>query len=215
MVDIYRSDDETAEVIKKWWQENGRAVIMGVVIGLAVVVGVRYWFQYQKTSAHNASILYSKMEHALSNNDMTSAMETGDTLVKDYGRTTYAVMASLIMAKVAVDDGKTGIAMNKLQWALDHSSDAMQHTARIRLARLLLNNDQVQQAADLIEGIKSEGYAAAYDELRADIALAKGNKAQAHELYRLAFLNSSGLQREFLQMKMNSTAVDNAAVDSQ
>ncbi|MFO7603022.1 MAG: tetratricopeptide repeat protein [Gammaproteobacteria bacterium] len=205
---MYLSDDEQAEAIKKWWKENGRAVVSGIVLGLAVVVGVRYWFQYTHTQAQNASIIYAQIEQALERSDATTVLEQGQVLLNDYGRTTYAVMAAMSMAKVAIAAGKTDQAKDHLQWVVAHADDGLQHTARLRLARLLLEEEKLEQAAGLLTGVKSAGYSAAYEELRADLALAQGNAAQARELYRLALAESSGIKREFLQMKIDNLAVD-------
>ena len=214
-MDTYRTDDEQAEVLKKWWLENGRAVVTGIVIGLAVVVGVRYWFQYQKDMSHKASDLYAKVESALANNDPASVLATGQLLLKDYSRTAYASMAGLAMAKEEVAAGKNNLAKDHLQWVVDHADGGLQHTARLRLARLLVNDGKLNEAEALVGGIKSDGYASAYDELRADIALAKGNATQARELYHLALNEgSSGMSRDFLQMKIDNIAVDNKATVS-
>lgn len=213
-MDLNLTDDEQAEAIKKWWKENGRAVVAGVVIGLSVVVGVRYWFQYTKDQSQNASIVYSQIEKALSKNDVAVVLEKGQLLIADYSNTSYAAMAGLVMAKVEFESGKVDLAKNRLQWVMSNASNEVQHVARLRLARLLLGEDKAQEAADLIAGIKSAGYAAAYEEVRADIALAKGNATQARELYRLAMAGSTGPRREFLQMKIDDLAVNTSTAIS-
>lgn len=213
-MDLNLTDDEQAEAIKKWWKENGRAVVAGVVIGLSVVVGVRYWFQYTKDQSQNASIVYSQIEKALSKNDVAVVLEKGQLLIADYSNTSYAAMAGLVMAKVEFESGKVDLAKNRLQWVMSNASNEVQHVARLRLARLLLGEDKAQEAADLIAGIKSEGFSAAYEEVRADIALAKGNATQARELYRLAMAGSTGPRREFLQMKIDDLAVNTSTAIS-
>ena len=41
----YDSEQEQVEDIKKWWKENGRSVIAGLVIGLGGMVGWKSWDQ--------------------------------------------------------------------------------------------------------------------------------------------------------------------------
>ena len=43
-MDIHRTEEEQVEAIKTWWKANGTSVIVGVVLGVAVIFGVRYWF---------------------------------------------------------------------------------------------------------------------------------------------------------------------------
>lgn len=214
-MDIYRTDDEQAEVIKKWWRENGRAVFIGIIAGLAIVAGVRYWFQYQKDMSHKASQLYANIETALAANEPAKVLSTGEILIKDYARTAYAAMAALAMAKEEVAAGKNDRAKDHLKWVVEHADGSLQHAARLRLGRLLLDDGKLSEAETLLADIKSAGYASAYDELRGDIALAKGNTTQARELYHLALNEgTSGLSRDFLQMKIDNIAINNKKVVS-
>ena len=42
-MDIYASDEEKGEEIKRWWRENGLSVMLGIAFGIAALVGGRYW----------------------------------------------------------------------------------------------------------------------------------------------------------------------------
>ena len=37
MVDIYDSDREQVEALRKWWKENGKSIVLGAGLGLAAV----------------------------------------------------------------------------------------------------------------------------------------------------------------------------------
>ena len=39
----YQTDEEKVEAIRKWWRENGTAVVAGLVLGLAGLIGWQYW----------------------------------------------------------------------------------------------------------------------------------------------------------------------------
>lgn len=41
------TEEEQVEALKKWWKENGTAVIVGVVIGISAVVGFWKWREYR------------------------------------------------------------------------------------------------------------------------------------------------------------------------
>ena len=45
------TDEEQVEALKKWWRENGKSVVGGVVLGLALVGGWRGWQYYEQTRA--------------------------------------------------------------------------------------------------------------------------------------------------------------------
>ena len=40
-MDVYKTEEEQVEAIKKWWQENGKSIIAGVVIGITAIFGWR------------------------------------------------------------------------------------------------------------------------------------------------------------------------------
>ena len=40
-----RTEEEQVEALKSWWKENGKSLIMGVVIAVAAVFGWRGWNQ--------------------------------------------------------------------------------------------------------------------------------------------------------------------------
>ena len=41
------TEEQQVEAIKKWWQENGKSLIAGIVIGLGGIVGWQGWQTYQ------------------------------------------------------------------------------------------------------------------------------------------------------------------------
>ena len=53
------SEREQLDAIKKWWSENGKAIVAGLIIGLGAVFGWQYWQRWQDRVAEEASALYS------------------------------------------------------------------------------------------------------------------------------------------------------------
>ena len=51
MVDDYLSDREQEEALRSWWRDNWRWIIGGVVLGLALLGGWRYWQVYRDQRA--------------------------------------------------------------------------------------------------------------------------------------------------------------------
>ena len=42
-MELYDSEEQQVEAIKDWWKENGKAVVLGVVVGLGGLFGWRYY----------------------------------------------------------------------------------------------------------------------------------------------------------------------------
>jgi len=203
------TEEQQVEAIKKWWKENGIAVIAGLVIGLVAIFGWRAWVDYKDSNAAEASALYGEFQTSLNANNQESITALQQKFMMDYASTPYASLVSLAMAKKAVEDKDTGAAKTSLQWVLDNAKQAqIKHTARIRLIALLINDKEYDTALALINVKQTGGYAGIYNELHGDLLLAQGNVSAAHSAYDKA-LQSEGLSsasREIISAKLADTS---------
>jgi predicted negative regulator of RcsB-dependent stress response len=210
----YESEKEQVEALKKWWKDNGSSLVTGVLLGLAVLFGVKAWFGYQERQAESASNLYTQFMNALAQQDTDTLTKAGSLLIADFGSTPYAPLAALGLAKVQLESGETEAARVQLQWALEHADQRfIAHSARLRLVRLLIAEGDLDAAASRLAEVADPGeYAALYAELRGDIALARGDLAAAHAAYgqALAAAGDQALNRPLLQTKFNDTALEAA-----
>lgn len=206
------TEDEQVEQLKKWWKENGTAVITGVIIGLAGVIGVHYWFKYQERVAVEASGLYSEYMASLDGQDSAKAEQYSAKLKSEYKGTSYAAMAAMQQAKRNISDKKLDLADKNLHWAMTNSGhDSIEHLARIRLARVLIVQNKYDQALKLIKDLNEPAFSGSYAELRGDVYSNLGEIDKARKEYQLALAsnNLTGKQREYVEMKLNDIAVNN------
>jgi predicted negative regulator of RcsB-dependent stress response len=182
-LDVYKTDEEQAETIKRWLRENGMSLITGLLLGLAVLFGYKSWTAYGERQAEQASNLYVQFTSARAQGP-DAALQHYDALIKDFSNSEYATLASLDMAKLQIEKNDLAAARAHLQWALDHArSEGVKHTARLRLARVVLAAGEIDAAEQLIAGIAEPSFAALYEELRGDIAAARGDLQAAHDAY--------------------------------
>ena len=200
-VDAYKTEEEQVQAIKQWWKENSLSIIAGLVIGGAILGGYSYFGEYKQSQAQQASVIYSSI--LATKEDKTKDVET---LKNDYSSTPYAGLASLILAKDAVDKNEIEKAVSELKWVVDNTADdGVQHIAKQRLARLYLNQNNIDAAESLIKSIKSQEFSAIYSEIRGDINLAKNLPVQAKENYRLALsaITSADQRYRIIKMKLD------------
>lgn len=209
-MEIQRTEEETVEHLKQWLRENGMAIVLGVVIGLSGIIGVRYWFSYQRTQAEEASLIYDKVSTALAAQNYTDVISQGKQLLDNYDGTSYAVLASLAMAKASYAIGDAAAAREHLAWIIKHADDeGMKHIARIRLARLFIDAKDYTAAMKLITDQAQGAFSSLYEELRGDIYAAQNNPSLAREAYRLAIVDvKSPEHRQFIQMKLDNLSTD-------
>lgn len=207
MIDIHRSEEEQVEALKNWWKENGTAVITGIVIGVAVIVGVRYWWTYQERQAQESSQIYSELLQSKNLGNSQQLQDQAGVLKENFESTPYASFAAFILAESAIKQGKTDAALAEYRWALDHAPHpALEHLARVRMARLLVDDGQYDKADELIRDQNQVAFIAQYEELRGDIYKAKGELEKADSAYREALAAASGQHRQMIEMKMHTLA---------
>ncbi len=205
-MELYETEQQQIEAVKKWLKENGKAASAGVVIGLALVFALWAWRDHEKTQAEAASVEYQRLIEDLEQDQQEVALQRAARIQGQYARTPYAVFAALVQAKIKVDQGDNASARQYLQWAFDNADQPeIKHIARLRLARVMLERDEESAALSLIESVKGGAFAAHYEELRGDIHLALNQPAAARASYQraLAQLAPESGHKALLQMKLD------------
>jgi predicted negative regulator of RcsB-dependent stress response len=211
-LEVNQTEQEQIEVLQKWWSENGWAIISGLILGLAAIFIWRGWQAYQQTTAEEASDLYTNMIIEVRDHKNDKAREYADRLINDYSRTTYADFATLMLAKMDVEDAKPDEAVKRLHQVLDHAhQDSLKHLARLRLVRILLDQNKIDDAWSTLKVDDEGAFASSYSELRGDIYAHQGKFEDARMAYHVA-LGKQGPETNdtsFLQMKIDNLGQQN------
>ncbi len=204
------AEDEDLERAKAFWNENGRSIIAGIVLGVGAIGGYNGWQYWQKNQGENASTLFQNMQDE--SITFEAAKGLADDLVSDYGKTPYAIHAALLMAKRAVEAEDLDEAANRLQWASDNAEDhGLKHIAGVRLALVHLakgDPDAVLQLASESKASEPGGrqFASRYAELRGDAYVMKQDTEAARKAYHesLDALTPGATNRSLLQLKLDN-----------
>ena len=205
-MDVYRTEEEQVEAIKKWWKENGKSIIAGVVIGITAIFGWRAYNTHTAAQAEAASTLYEQMLAASRSNDSENIRVYADRIVADYESTTYATFAKLMLAKLAAESGDLTTAEAELRWVLNNNEqDELDHIARLRLASVLIASDKLDKATNLLNISNKGTFAARYNELQGDIYVKQGKIDEARQAYEKALINTVATEdaQSILQMKLD------------
>jgi predicted negative regulator of RcsB-dependent stress response len=185
-VDIYSPDDQLA-TLKEWWKQYGKSLIAGVVLGVLVLGGVSTWRHWRHQSAEAASLQYENLLTEMRQGKNDSAAASADRLMKDYSGTPYAGKAALLLARLRFDANDLPGTRSALEWAMKNASeDAVQHTARLRLGRIALEDKDADTALKLADVRDRAGFESQYEELRGDALLVKGDAHGARGAYQAA-----------------------------
>ncbi|HQU15029.1 MAG: hypothetical protein B7Z66_05625 [Chromatiales bacterium 21-64-14] len=208
-MDPYASEKEQIEALRSWWRGNGKAVVVGVILGLGVLFGWRAWQSYHHVRAGQASMEYAQMSVAVAAAKDDQARQWAAQIIADFATTPYAPLAAFTLARLDVEKGDLKAAQARLKWAVDHAGDrVIRAVARLRLARVLLSEGQPQAAWNVIRDVQPGGFAASYDQLRGDLYMAQKDSGKAHAAYQQALKelgpDAAPEERALLEMKVGS-----------
>ncbi|MGH1463609.1 MAG: YfgM family protein [Neptuniibacter sp.] len=113
-----RTEEEQVQALKGWWDENGKSLLLGIAIALAAVFGWKGWQQQQEVEAENASVLYQNLLDA----------------------TVAAIGPQADPAKYKIAESLATQLKN------DYGSSAYSKYAAIIMARVAVDNDQLDQS---------------------------------------------------------------------
>lgn len=210
------TEEEQIAQMKDWWQRNGKPLLTGGALALAIVVGWQAWQQYQTNQAQGGGALYQQLlETTLTPTgqpDAGKVTELADKLKSEYGGSTYAQYGSLFVAKVAVDNAKLDDAVAELKPLVDKPADAtIGELARQRLARVLAAQGKTEEGLKLLEGEAEKAWLASREELKGDLLVQLGRSDEAHAAYQKA---KDSLSEDAavggLQMKLDDLAKGDA-----
>jgi predicted negative regulator of RcsB-dependent stress response len=200
-------EQDQLEDLKAWWKQWG-TTISGVVIAVCVgVIGVQGWRWWSQQQAEKGSVLYNAVSVAVRANDVAKAKDAMAQLNDKYGGTAYAPRAALIMAAMLNDTGDKAGAKAQLAAVIDRDSeDELKQIARLRLAAILFDDKQYDDALRTLDAKHDDAFDGIYADLRGDILAAAGRSADARTAYTnaLAHLDPRSPYRNYVQVKLDT-----------
>lgn len=202
-MDVYQTEEQQIVQIKRLWAQYGKLVIGTLLITLLAMWGMRYYRHYVATQNEQASSEYQVLLKAMQEKDYATVQSQGELLIRDYKKTSYADLGSMMLAKLAVDENNLDLAKSKLEWIIDNNNKSrLWHIAKVRLSRILVEQNKSVEALDVLSG-KFNGYTALYEEAKGDIYVNSGELDKAKESYRVA-INSlpRNVDSSWLELKL-------------
>lgn len=140
-MEVYSNENEQVDALKNFFAQNGKALVVGVVLGVGALLGWRYWSHHQDSGSREVSASYQQVTSALDASKPASL----DAVAKfaSENSNTYGALASLDLAKRYIDNNQLDKAVQQLQSGLKSTKDAnLQAVLNLRLARIQLQQKQ-------------------------------------------------------------------------
>jgi predicted negative regulator of RcsB-dependent stress response len=203
-METYLTEEERLEALQRWWKESKSSLIVGVVMGLLIITGWKYWQGHQQAQREEASLTYHLMGRAISAKQPEEAVKMGQQLIESHPSTTYAEFARLTLAKLKVEAGDLEAAKLRLEEEVKQGHDeTLKELARLRLARILLARGEADAGLALLKGTESSAgkFSALFEEVRGDLLNAAQRTEEARTAYQKA--KEQGNRSPLLDLKIH------------
>lgn len=209
------SDEEQIENLKRWWKENGRQLLLMVVLVLGAWFGWQQWRDVHQQKAADASLVFAEIIDLvqvenlaeLKMEDQERLTTLADSLRGEYADSQYAQYATLALARLAVARNELDQAADFLEEVINGASDQdLAALARARLARVRLAQKQYPAVLEALDVEDKTAMAGLYAELRGDAHYHLEDYPAARAAYQLALDSASPTDPaayRLLELKLN------------
>lgn len=204
-MDVYSTEEEQMDAVRRFLKENGKAIAIGVVIGLGGLFAWRYWSSHQANSLVQASVQYEKLSATLTDKSSSADLAAVEKFIAD-NKNSYGVFATLRLAEQYVKNAEYEKAAAQLKQVPSLTKDEnLQAVSALRLARIQLQLKQFDDGIKTLESVKAPGWVAQAHEIRGDILLSKGDAKGARQEYSAGIESSDNQSlRTLLDIKLNN-----------
>jgi predicted negative regulator of RcsB-dependent stress response len=204
-------EQEQISQLKAWWEQYGNRITVLVLVAAVASVGWQGWRLYQSRITDEAAMVYFELQRAADAVDAQKTRELAGRLISDYSGTLHAQLGVLHAAKVQFQKNELDNARLQLEWAATEGADpALRDLARIRLATVLLQQGETEEALARLDPVPEGHYRAHFEDLRGDVLASQGKAAEARAAWQTAIDTlgandeNEALLREIIRAKLES-----------
>ncbi len=181
-------EQEQLDALKAFWKQYGNPITWLLIVVLGAYAAWNGWNWWQREQALKASAMYDELERAADAGDAERGSLVFGDLKQRFPRTAYAQQGGLAAAKLQSDKGQLDAAKASLAWVAENGvEDEARALARLRLAALLGEAKQYDEALKQLAAAQGAGFDALVADRRGDLLLAQGKPEEARSAYEQAW----------------------------
>ena len=181
-------EQEQLDAIKAFWNQYGNLITWVLILALGAFAAWNGWNWWQRDQGVKASAMYDALEQAAQAGDVDKTARVFGDLKERFPRTAFAQQGALTAARVQFDKGQLDAAKASLTWAADSGTeDELRTIARLRLAGMLVEAKQYDEALKQLDAAKTAGFEGLVADRRGDVLAAAGRKDEAKAAYQAAW----------------------------
>jgi predicted negative regulator of RcsB-dependent stress response len=204
MMEQYETEEQQIEAIKRFWKENGVALVIGAFLGLGGLLGWRYYNDSQIASKEQASFAYEKASEELIKGE--SGFSQAKTFIDSHSNSGYAMLMALEMAQQAIERKDLAEAAKQLEFVASNAKlSAVKSVAQVRLARIQIEQGELELALASADKVSDQAFKGQIQEIKGDVYQAQQLFDKARAAYSAA-LETNG-RDQVLKMKLDNLAL--------
>ncbi|MBS9438384.1 hypothetical protein EAE91_14875 [Photorhabdus noenieputensis] len=203
-MEVYTNENEQVDAIRRFFANNGKALVFGLVLGAGALIGWRYWQSHQTNQLQESAEAFERVDQGL-----VASTKEGHAAAEKFASETnnsYGVMTHMHLAQLAVEKNELTKADQFLSAAAGQTkNEDLQALVNIRLAKVQLAEDKADAALKTLEQVKGSGWVAVAEDIRGDALLKKGDIAGARAAYTKGLSSDSPQAiKSMLNLKLNN-----------
>jgi predicted negative regulator of RcsB-dependent stress response len=181
-------EQEQLDELKAFWKQYGNLITWVLTLALLALAGWNGWNWWQRDQGTKAGALFDEMDKAVQAGDAAKSARVFADLKEHFPRAVVTQQGGLLAAKLQLEKGQPDNARAALAWVADNAvEDEYRSIARLRLAAVLMEAKQYDEALKQLDAAKSPEFAALVADRRGDVLMAQGKKDEAKAAYDAAY----------------------------
>lgn len=183
-------EQERIDALKDWWAKWGTWIYVAIGAFLVGILAVQGWRYYQRSQGEQAEVLFKSVQNTAQEGaaakESKKLSEAASAIAEKFPNAFYASEAQLMAAKAAFDLNDFATAKKHLLWVTEKGPAVHSNVARIRLASVMLEEKQFDEALKVLDQVKEEAYSSMAADLRGDVLVSQGRRDEARAAYQIA-----------------------------
>ncbi|MCR5536859.1 MAG: tetratricopeptide repeat protein [Succinivibrio sp.] len=183
-MDVLTDDHEREELVRNWWKENWKPIILGIVIALGLLVGYRQWQAYDLKQAQKTAYEMYQIKTQLHLKQGDAEKQASDFIAEH--QDIYGSLLALDLAAQQAQSAHYEQALASLDIVEKHGGTLLLGPASLAKAKIQAASGAADEAIKTLEALKDEAYQIEKLEVKGDVLKLQGDKDGAHDAYKQA-----------------------------
>ena len=200
-------EQQQVEQFKQSLREYGPAILIGIGLAAVFLFGYQHLVKMRERAYDHASFRYEQLLDDLAANKTEAANAAANYLIKRYPSSDYAKLAELLLVHRDVSENKLADASTRLNDVADHGhTPAVKEIARLRLARVQIEQNQANDALKTLSSVDAKEYLPVISAVRGDAyaKLHQNNEARQSYQQALAGIPEDAILHSLVAVKLNN-----------